>query len=46
MLTFFGIPLLPFWILGVPFVAAIVSFLRLPSQRDLAPRHRQHDPAL
>jgi hypothetical protein len=29
------IPALPFWILGVPFVVALISWLRMPKQSDL-----------
>lgn len=35
--------LLPFWILGVPLVVAIVNYLRMPGQRDLAPPDRRED---
>jgi len=33
--------ILPFWILGVPLVIAIISYMRMPRQRDLvSPDHR------
>ncbi len=35
--------LLPFWILGIPFVVAIISCLRLPSQDKLAPPDRRRE---
>lgn len=35
--------ILPFWILGVTLAVAIISLLRLPKQRDLAPSDR-HSP--
>jgi hypothetical protein len=34
-MTFFASALLPFWIRGVPFVAAIISYLRLPGHDDI-----------
>lgn len=33
--------ILPFWILGVPLVVAIISYLRMPNQRDLAQPDRR-----
>lgn len=38
--------ILPFWILGVPLVVSIISYMRLPSQRRLATSGRdgrRHD---
>lgn len=35
--------LLPFWILGVPLVIAIINYLQMPAQRDLAPPDRRED---
>ncbi len=35
--------LLPFWILGVPLVIAIISYLRMPRQSELAPPDRRED---
>jgi hypothetical protein len=29
---------LPFWILGVPLVLSIISYMRMPRQRDLVSR--------
>lgn len=39
MNSFIG-PLLPFWILGVPLVVAVISWLRMPKQGDLT--HADH----
>ncbi len=36
MSSFIGIPTLPFWILGVPLVIAMISYVRTPKHRDLA----------
>ncbi len=38
--------LLPFWILGIPLIVSIISYMRLPSQRELAQPERstgRHD---
>lgn len=36
---------LPFWILGVPLVVAVISWMRMPRQGHLAPRdHRNTNP--
>ncbi|MCM0000272.1 MAG: hypothetical protein NBV68_12875 [Erythrobacter sp.] len=32
---------LPFWILGVPLVVSVISYMRLPSQSDLVPPDRR-----
>lgn len=36
MSSFNIIPILPFWILGVPLAVAIISLIRLPKQSELA----------
>lgn len=36
-------PILPFWILGVPLVVAVISWLRLPKRGDLAPPDRRQN---
>lgn len=35
--------ILPFWILGVPLIVSIISYMRLPSQRELARPERGSD---
>jgi hypothetical protein len=35
--------LLPFWILGVPLIVSIISYMRMPRQRDLARPDRTRD---
>ena len=35
--------ILPFWILGVPLVVAIISYFRMPSQDKLAPPDRTRE---
>ncbi len=37
------INILPFWILGLPLAVAIISYIRLPAQRDLAPPDRTRE---
>jgi len=34
--------ILPFWILGVPLIVAIISLLRLPRHRDIVPPDRRN----
>lgn len=43
MASFSIINALPFWILGVPLVIAVVSYMRMPRQRDLVPTHDRAD---
>ena len=35
--------ILPFWILGLPLIISIISYMRLPRQRDLAPPDRTRE---
>lgn len=32
---------LPFWILGIPLVVSVISYMRLPRQSDLVPPDRR-----
>lgn len=41
MSNFAAINILPFWILGVPLVVAIISLTRLPRRRNIAPTDRR-----
>ena len=34
---------LPFWILGIPLVLSVISYMRLPRQGVLVPPDRRHD---
>lgn len=34
---------LPFWILGVPLVVSVISYMRMPRQSDLVPPDRRND---
>lgn len=35
--------ILPFWILGVPLIVAIISYFRMPRQSELAPPDRRSE---
>ncbi len=34
---------LPFWILAVPLVVSVISYIRMPRQSDLVPPDRRND---
>jgi len=34
---------LPFWILGVPLLVSVISYMRMLRQRDLVPPDRRHE---